>query len=348
MVSDSLCKQHQDRAQENDSIHLADDRRVEESEQEVPQPSAKALPKALAARPKSAQQPDASGSRTRRGDLRHDERSPVDRSTRSQGGHQRAPDQNAQSGERDAAHDRADVAGTCGPAASGDPRSSGDRSIGMGRSLEQLTPEDDASCHWALQAGEIDTFCNSIPNNERQHFWGLVNKIEKELHQMSSTIKPNASNTDVLEVFCSSKLTHQILQLGGQAKRFGRDQGDLMTPEGRRELFAIVLKHRPRHVWVSPACGPWSKWSQFNSQRSVTAWESVSQDRWSMLTQVALCLVLCRHQHGCQRHAHWEQPKGSLMMKLPYLQEIQRYMVVARPDLCNAGNLKTLNQSCQS
>ena len=65
--------------------------------------------------------------------------------------------------------------------------------------------------------------------------------------------------------------------------------------------------------------------------------------RWEMLSQVALCFVICRHQHRCQRHAHWEQPKGSKMMVLPYIQEIFRYMLVAKPDMCTAGNLRDPN-----
>ena len=176
--------------------------------------------------------------------------------------------------------------------------------------------------------------------------------MEKELSQTAAIIKPKpAASIDLLEVFCSdhSKLTSQVSQLGGQAKRFGLNQGDLMTSEGRRELFALVIRHRPRHIWVSPVCGPWSSWSNFNSQRSLEAWDHVNDERWMMLIQIALCLVLCRYQHRCQRHAHCEQPKRSHMMKLPYVQEIQRYMMAAKPDLCQAGDLRdpTTNQFIQ-
>ena len=158
---------------------------------------------------------------------------------------------------------------------------------------------------------------------------------------MSSVVSPHASEIDLLEVFCSShsKLADQVTQLGGKSRRYGLDQGDLMTSEGRRDLFVILLKHRPRHVWLSPVCGPWSR-SNLNSQKSLPAWDQIHHERWSMLAQVALCLVLCRHQHRCQKHAHWEQPKGSLMTKLPYFQELQRYMLTARPDMCTAGALK--------
>ena len=37
---------------------------------------------------------------------------------------------------------------------------------------------------------------------------------------------------------------------------------------------------------------------------------------------------------------HWEQPRGSIMLKLPYLQEVRFYMLAVDIDLCVAGNLK--------
>ena len=71
--------------------------------------------------------------------------------------------------------------------------------------------------------------------------------IEAELTQMSKIVKPNAKKLDLLEVFCSqnSSLTNQVNQLGGSAKRFGLDQGDLMKPEGRRELIVFNSHKTP-------------------------------------------------------------------------------------------------------
>ena len=55
---------------------------------------------------------------------------------------------------------------------------------------------------------------------------------------MSSIVSPHASEIDLLEVFCSShsKLADQVTQLGGKSRRYGLDQGDLITSEGRRDL----------------------------------------------------------------------------------------------------------------
>ena len=333
---------------------------IEESEKETPQPSAKALPKALAARPKShaapaMQMPVPTESEVESFEMMSEApwiEASEDRGFRDSGGHSCPSDSPAQPGKCDAAHDRADVARTNDKSCHDPRRSSGNCNHRMGRSLEQLSNDNDLNCHWALKAGEIDSFCESSPNKERQHFWGLVRKMEKELSQTAAIIKPKpAASIDLLEVFCSdhNKLTSQVSQLGGQAKWFGLNQGDLMTSKGRRELFVLVIRHRPPHIWVSPVCGPWSSWSNFNSQRSLEAWDHVNNERWMMLTQIALCLVLCRYQHRCQRHAHWEQPKRSHMMKLPYVQEIQRYMMAAKPDLCQAGDLRdpTTNQFIQ-
>ena len=128
--------------------------------------------------------------------------------------------------------------------------------------------------------------------------------------------------------------------MGGTAVRFGLTQGDLHTTEGRSKLFQAVGRHQPRNIWMSPICKPWSGWSQFNSRRSLEGWDKIHAERQENLIQVALCLVLCRYQVRLLRHAHWEQPRGSTMMALRYVQEIFRYMLHAHPDLCTAGELK--------
>ena len=187
----------------------------------------------------------------------------------------RAPRENAKLGECHAAHDRAHVPKCQPPDAEhpchADPR---DCTSGVRRSLESI---GDETSDWSLQAGEIDEFCESIPNHERIKFWDLVNKIERELIYMKGITNPSQRSIDAIEVFCGpqSTLTEQVQKLGGIAFRFGLSQGDLQSTEGRRRLFALVLKYQPRNIWMSPTCGPWGKWSQFNSQRSLAAWDNI-------------------------------------------------------------------------
>ena len=61
----------------------------------------------------------------------------------------------------------------------------------MGEPMEQLS-EDDVCCDWALKAGEIDSFCSSMPNHHQIKFWETVARIEKELHQ-TAKVSPKAS-----------------------------------------------------------------------------------------------------------------------------------------------------------
>ena len=117
----------------------------------------------------------------------------------------------------------------------------------------------------------------------------------------------------LLEIFCSSdsSLTKQAQQLRGNAIRFGLALGDLQKPEGRKAVLTLLCRHCPKHVWLSPRCGPWSRWSAFNQSRSLESWERIQEDRVDILGQVALCFVLSRIQVRRCRHVHWEQPKGS-------------------------------------
>ena len=337
VVSGSLCIESENRAQAHDSIHSPEDRGVRSRDT----PTCSQKSSSCLERPPEKHSSTKPEFRDTRGDrVRDDVRGPMGQSSRDQGGHQCSSGKNAPPGDGHAAH--AHHAAEC-PAsdklsADQHPRICCSR---MGRSLEQLE-EHQACSHWDHQAGEIDDFCSSKPNKESIRFWELVAKMEKELKDLSKVIHSNGPKLDLLEVFCheDSMLTTQVRNLGGTAQRHGLSQGDLMTTDGRRKLFTLLLRQCPRHVWVSPVCGPWGQWSNFNSLRSLQAWGRIHEARWDMLSQVALCVVLCRHQHRCNRHAHWEQPKGSAMLKLPYVQEIYRYMLIARPDLCNAGALK--------
>ena len=345
MVCGSLFQQQQDGTSQDDQVHSPQDRRDREHRGTDTDAHCQGKePSEITGRTSQGDasqynsQDMASGVRDRL--LRSDERDPLDCRRRSPRRDARPSGEDVEHGECHAEADRVDVTEHHGgrpPDASRNPRDCNGR---MGRTLEQLI-EDYGRSDWALKAGEIDSFCHSIPNNHQAKFWEHVEMIEAELTQMSKIVKPSAKKLDLLEVFCSqnSSLTNQVNQLGGSAKRFGLDQGDLTKPDGRRELFSILIRHQPHNIWMSPTCGPWSKWSQFNCQRSLQSWDQINSDRADMLIQVALCLVLCRYQQRRQQHAHWEQPKGSLMMKLPQVQEISRYMIAAKPDLCNAGDL---------
>ena len=220
-----------------------------------------------------------------------------------------------------------------------------------------VSPAEDPSLSTALQAGDLSADCNfqstinSTPesNRERVQFQKLVQQYTKELqtiyqrHEQHDGIK--GPRLDVLEVFCGpqSQLTSQAQKLGYRAERFGMLQGDLQTLQGREILFQKMVVHRPRHVWFSPTCGPWRGFSCLNGSRSIESWDALQQDRMNHLGQLALGVVILRFQRQHSNHMRWEQPRGSLMLKVPYMQEIRYYMLSVDIDLCTAGNLQDPN-----
>eukprot|EP00435_Cladocopium_sp_Y103_P018806 s1370_g4.t1 len=196
-------------------------------------------------------------------------------------------------------------------------------------------------CHDCYHAHDL----SSHTCEERKRFHMLVSKYEQELMSLAAETMPKivpSKKLDLLEVFCgpNSQLTHQCKQLGYQAVRLGYAQCDLQSKEGRTILFQHVLQQQPENVWFSPSCGPWSGWSTLNGSKSMQAWDDLQQSRMKHLEQIALGLVILRHQHSQGRHFHWEQSQASLMFKLPYLAEVHHYTKAAEIDMCTAGDLR--------
>ena len=107
---------------------------------------------------------------------------------------------------------------------------------------QQLRDGTDHACF----AGDIDNdfedsiFNTTSHNNRHQIFHQLVAQISKEFQEVSKRVDSrSAKPIQVLEVFCSSasELTKQTNQLGYRACRYGFEQGDLSTKEGRAGLF---------------------------------------------------------------------------------------------------------------
>ena len=150
------------------------------------------------------------------------------------------------------------------------------------------------------------------------------------------------SSLDVLEVYCSadSRLTSQCQQQGLRTLRFGLNQGDLNTHEGRCELYK-VLRSFPKHIWTSPKCKAWCKWSQFNANRSLEAAQRVCQAQEDDEVHLLLCAALFKLQgmRGDSFHFHLEQPVGSLMLGQECLQEVMDHAHCVRCDMCTAGKL---------
>ena len=215
---------------------------------------------------------------------------------------------------------------------------------------------DDSLSPWdaLLTAGDLDgeEVLNHVftgkPSPDKHRFLKALQKIDteyqnvcKHMGQPPNHAKRQGCRVDLFEVFCSSKsrLTHQVNSLGGCARRYFKEQCDLMTSEGRTVLFQDLMEHEPWHVWFSPECGPWSAWSNLNQSRSIQGWLDVQNKRWANMDQLALGVVLLRHQRRQGKQFHWEQPNRSQMFQSPILQEVFSKTIAAEFDMCNLGNL---------
>ena len=196
------------------------------------------------------------------------------------------------------------------------------------QSIKEITQDWNESIHTTV-------------HSETVAFWKLVEEITVECQEVLHQTKPMGSPWTVGEVMCSSNspITQQVLRCGHSAFRFGLEQGDLATSTGRSELFRMIARHRPRHLWYSPTCGPWSSWSQLNASRSLYHQEQYRQLRNDLQYQIALGIVLYRHQILNGNHFHWEQPQKSLMFQNPNLNEIHEHTQACQFDMCRAGDL---------
>ena len=201
----------------------------------------------------------------------------------------------------------------------------------------------------ATSAGDLSADCLTHETTERcqerKKFSQLLHQFSQELRAIQDQ-NPKSNNRvkgtqTIFEVFCgqSSQLSHQCQQLGMQAVRFSRDRCDLQSAEGRQLLFHDLVHQEPRHVWFSPSCGPWSGWSNINGTKSIEHWEQLHRNRLQHIEQIALGMVILRFQISLGHHFHWEQPRTSLMLRLPYLCEAYQCLRNLEVDLCVAGNL---------
>ena len=152
--------------------------------------------------------------------------------------------------------------------------------------------------------------------------------IERELETALKKHRPLGKPFMSADVFCSSQspLCHQVQKLGELAFRCGLDQGDLSQPATNRSwLFSQIAIHRPRHIWYSPVCGPWSSWSNFNAARSELSQQEFWNKRSNLMYHLALGLVLYRQQIKKGLHFHLEQPARSLVFHQPGLAEIHEF-----------------------
>ena len=180
--------------------------------------------------------------------------------------------------------------------------------------------------------------------NAQKSNW-VLKEMEQYFQEHGSDLwASQVPGIDLLEVYCSSEsqLTHQSLKQNLRAMRFGLREGDLRYFEGRCKLYDILIKYRPRSIWLSPKCKAWCKWNQFNAARSPISAEKVQRAREEDSVHLLLCDALFQLQvcRGSQFHTHLEQPIGSDMLFQEELHTLLEHSLRTRCDQCAAGQLK--------
>ena len=217
--------------------------------------------------------------------------------------------------------------------------------LGQGRAERgigvNMSAKPNAECFAAQNLGRAELDFD-VPNAEKyvSKCSEPITRMRQELKQAVDLLKPmKHSKVTLFEVMCSqeSELTRQCHQLGMQARRFGKEQGDLSTPTARKNMFVKLVLEQPEHVWYYPVCRPWCKWSQFNEARSLELCEQVTSDRY-LANRVAW--VLFEHQVSNGKHFHLEQPGGSLFLQHPKIVSMAPIARKCMFDMCMAGGLK--------
>ena len=161
----------------------------------------------------------------------------------------------------------------------------------------------------------------------------------KEMCKLVNKGGNKCKQLDLLEVYAypKSQLTEVAQASGLHARRFTMEDGDLSTKAGQSELLSWIVLYRPKHVWLSPECGPWCAWSRFNSQRSLQSFQNVQDQRKAARVHLKFCQLLAKIQISEGRHVHMENPWTSELWNQDEICEFVQASIAACLDQCMFG-----------
>jgi hypothetical protein len=161
----------------------------------------------------------------------------------------------------------------------------------------------------------------------------------KEMCKLVNKGGNKCKQLDLLEVYAypKSQLTEIAQASGLHARRFTMENGDLSTKAGQLELLSWIVLYRPKHVWLSPECGPWCAWSRFNSQRSLQSFQNVQDQRKAARVHLKFCQLLAKIQISEGRHVHMENPWTSELWNQDEICEFVQASIAACLDQCMFG-----------
>ena len=181
----------------------------------------------------------------------------------------------------------------------------------------------------------VDAFCRA-----QTATWDV---FQDSLLTYQQSLEPQL---DVLEISAHSDslLTRVVIDAGGKAKRFPGSPSDLTSVECQRELWDLLQRTRPKHVWLSPDAKLWSVWSCLNAARNSRYQHQLLQGRQSQQTLFQLFVKIFEWQKQQGHDFHFEQPANSQMLKEATLQPILQNAYRVNVDLCSFGLKTPLSQ----
>ena len=164
-----------------------------------------------------------------------------------------------------------------------------------------------------------------LSDNMSRFFEHAANDIGPQaFHSLTSERR-----TLLIEVACSpeSRLSSEVQRQAGYTEAAVRcshwNNCDLETGEGVKNVISQIDLHRPRHVWISPICGPYSPLQAIN-QRSPEQVQELQEKRRQALKQYVG--ASCVYQHCIQQgiHVTCEWAERCLGWRLPLMQNLQK------------------------
>ena len=98
---------------------------------------------------------------------------------------------------------------------------------------------------------------------------------------------------------------------------------DLTTRDGVRRLCALVSSHRPRHVWISCDCGPYSPFQRIN-RRTPEQCDRLEEKRKAARLQYDGGIQVAKFARLCGAEIHFELSERCEAWKLPAIEKFVR------------------------
>ena len=149
----------------------------------------------------------------------------------------------------------------------------------------------------------------------------------------------SCGHVELLEIACSqdSIISQRMQALTGRedaAMRLSLWNGcDLSKGSGVKRAIQIIDGYRPKHVWISPVCGPYSVMQNIN-QRTPEQCEDLQEKRRDALKQYVDCSLIYHYAVGKGCHATWEWSQTCQGWRLPVIktlmEKFQPYFAIVR------------------